>query len=170
MSQNESQGSRSEGRKERVLHTRISDQLAADIRRVAEELRVPASNLVRNVLEEAFSALETVADGVGNLIEEAMTEVERVRERAARRAGAASDDAAPAREEEERAAEPPTPGRTPRPVFADVLAWQPVVLNREVRCADCGRALASGDRAHLGLTERGAGATVLCRACLDARE
>ncbi|MEN8181118.1 MAG: hypothetical protein ABFS46_01135, partial [Myxococcota bacterium] len=45
---------RRHGRKERVLHTRVSDRLADDIREVADELRVPVSNLVRNVLEDAF--------------------------------------------------------------------------------------------------------------------
>ena len=44
-------------RKERVLHTRISEDLADDIREIAEELRVPVSNIVRNVLEEAFSVV-----------------------------------------------------------------------------------------------------------------
>ena len=48
------------GRKERILHTRISEDLAEDLRRVAEDLRVPVLNLVRNVLEEAFSVVETV--------------------------------------------------------------------------------------------------------------
>jgi hypothetical protein len=43
-------------RKERVLHTRISQQLAEDIGRMAEDLRVPVSNLVRNVLEATTSA------------------------------------------------------------------------------------------------------------------
>ncbi len=42
-------------RKERVLHTRISEQLSEDIRNFAADLRVPASNLVRNVLEEVFA-------------------------------------------------------------------------------------------------------------------
>ena len=56
-------------RKQRVLHTRISQQLAEDIGRLAEDLRVPVSNLVRNVLEEVFSVVETVTDNVGELIE-----------------------------------------------------------------------------------------------------
>ena len=51
-------------RKERVLHTRISEQLAEDIRAIADDLRVPVSNLVRNVLEEAFDAVERVSGDV----------------------------------------------------------------------------------------------------------
>ena len=61
-----STGGRSSRRKERVLHTRISEDLAEDLRKIAEDLRVPVSNVVRNVLEEAFSMVETVTENVGD--------------------------------------------------------------------------------------------------------
>ena len=69
------------GRKERVLHTRISEQLSEDIRRFAEDLRVPASNLVRNVLEEVFTVVDSVTDDVGGLFDHLLEEVEGVRDR-----------------------------------------------------------------------------------------
>ncbi len=69
------------GRKERVLHTRISEQLSEDIRNFAEDLRVPASNLVRNVLEEVFTVVDGVSDDVGNLFDDLIEEAEGVRER-----------------------------------------------------------------------------------------
>jgi len=74
---------RRRARKERVLHTRISDSLAEDIRRIAEDLRVPASNLVRNVLEEVFDVVESMSDDVGGLFEEVLDEAEAARERIA---------------------------------------------------------------------------------------
>jgi hypothetical protein len=77
------------GRKERVLHTRVSERLAGDIRRIAEDLRVPASNLVRNVLEEVFDVVETVSDDVGELFEEMLDEAEDARGRIARARGRA---------------------------------------------------------------------------------
>jgi hypothetical protein len=43
-----------EDRKERVLHTRIPAALEEQIKRLAEGLRVPVSNLVRNMLEDAI--------------------------------------------------------------------------------------------------------------------
>ena len=61
------------------MHTRISEQLAEDIRRVAEDLRVPVSNLVRNVLEETFSVVESVTDNLGTWLEEVATEVGQAR-------------------------------------------------------------------------------------------
>ncbi len=72
---------RGRDRKERILHTRISEQLAEDIRAIADDLRVPVSNLVRNVLEEAFSAAERVTDDVGDLLDEVLGEAERASER-----------------------------------------------------------------------------------------
>ena len=68
-------------RKERVLHTRISEQLSEDIRNFAEDLRVPASNLVRNVLEEVFTVVDGVSDDVGDLFDDLIEEAEGVRER-----------------------------------------------------------------------------------------
>ena len=68
-------------RKERVLHTRISEQLSEDIRNFAADLRVPASNLVRNVLEEVFTVVDGVSDDVGDLFDDLIEEAEGVRER-----------------------------------------------------------------------------------------
>lgn len=70
-----------------MLHTRVSENLAADIRRIADDLRVPASNLVRNVLEEVFDVVESVSDDVGQLFDEVVVEADAARERLARRRG-----------------------------------------------------------------------------------
>jgi hypothetical protein len=71
-----------------VLHTRVSEQLSEDIRRFAEDLRVPASNLVRNVLEEVFTVVDGVSEDVGDLFEDLFEEAEGVRERVRRQTGA----------------------------------------------------------------------------------
>jgi hypothetical protein len=148
-------------RKERVLHTRISEPLAEEIRRMADDLRVPVSNLVRNVLEEAFSVVEAVTDNVGDWIEEVVEEAERAHERLrGRRAeGAWSADS------------PPEPGPDARPPreFPDVIGWQPWVLERERTCSDCGEAVPRGARAFVGATPSGPADALLCRRCLDAR-
>lgn len=78
--------SRHRARKERVLHTRVSEQLSDDIRRFAEDLRVPASNLVRNVLEEVFTVVDNVTDDVGDLFDDLIDEAEGVRERVRKQA------------------------------------------------------------------------------------
>jgi len=209
-------------RKERVLHTRISEQLSEDIRRAAEDLRVPVSNLVRNVLEEAFGAVERVSDEVGEFLEDVLGDAEgarqdirrlrrrvrhlarRQRRRLRRGAGArfwhgegwGDEDArgdegegagaAPPRaervetEERELAAAPRAPEAPPAPepplappppprVFADVLGWQPLLLNAPAPCAGCDRPLGAGERVFVGATERGLSRTFLCEACMRAR-
>ena len=143
-------GSRSSGRrgerKERVLHTRVSEQLSDDIRRLADDLRVPASNLVRNVLEEAFSVVETVTDNVGELIEDVVDEAERARARMRQRRTRSE------RREPPETQEAAAPARSE---FAEVLGWQPLILNRRQICADCEEPLERGTRAYLGVLTGG---------------
>lgn len=150
-------------RKEHVLHTRISDALAEDIRRLAEDLRVPASNLVRNVLEEAFSVASRVGEDVSDLLDEALERAGRASDRMERRR--ARDAEGPPAAGEPDAPEPPRTETGPggpaedaavlARAFPGVVAWQPVVLNAPGRCARTGRRLAPGDRAWLGVTAQG---------------
>lgn len=172
-------------RKERILHTRVSRQLSEEIRRVAEDLRVPVSNLVRNVLEEAFHVVEQVSGDVGGIVEEVIEEAERARDRFRRRAWRhrghwheAYDAAESSRPAESSA--PPDAARPPeappsqddrgaRMVFPGVVGWQPLVLDVARRCACDGRALERGDDAWVGLTEHGLSGFTLCGPCMTAR-
>lgn len=72
-------------RKERVIHTRVAEDLDEEIKRRAQNLGVSVSNLVRNILQNTIGLVEEIVlDGA-----EAM--------RAARRSVAGEGDAAPAR-------------------------------------------------------------------------
>lgn len=157
---------RRHGRKERVLHTRISEPLAEDIRRIADELRVPVSNIVRNVLEEAFSFVETVTDNVGDLVEDVADEADRVRARSRHhrhhRHRSRRHRSRPPREESRRAGPEP-------PEFPDVVGWQPLILNQDRSCADCGEPLERGERVFAGLTGGGLSETTLCSDCMEDR-
>ena len=158
-------------RKERVLHTRISEQLAEDIRAIADDLRVPVSNLVRNVLEEVFSVVETVSDNVGELIEGVMDEAGRARERARQRGAQRGRPRERAPEgDAERPAGEPRAAAPPREDPPDLLGWQPLILAREGVCSDCAAPIARGVRAWVGLRQAGASALTLCADCLAARQ
>ena len=168
-------------RTERVLHTQLSD----DIRRVADDLRVPVSNLVRNVLEEAFGAVERVSEEVGDLLDEVLGEAEDIREdlrrrrRRPRRRRYRDDFGGP------EPPEPPVPPAPPSPpatsaapgsagagaymTFPDVLGWQPLVVNGSRECACGERSLEAGDDAFVGITERGLSGSLLCAPCMRAR-
>ncbi len=90
-------------RKEKILHTRVSEQLSEDIRAFADELRVPASNLVRNVLEEVFTIVDSVSDDMGHLMDDVIEEAEGVRERIRRQARARRSRTRGGRRERRRA-------------------------------------------------------------------
>jgi len=152
-------------RKERVLHTRISEPLAEDIRRVAEDLRVPVSNLVRNVLEEAFAVVETVTENVGDLIEEVVDEAERTRERIRRYSDRGRHSSG---QRGDRSREP-AEARASRDEHPQVLGWQPLVFNQPQICSDCEEPIERGERGYVGVTSNGLSGIHLCRDCVDAR-
>jgi hypothetical protein len=58
MSDGDDKKSRQGGRKERVLHTRVPAVLEQELKRVANAWRVPVSNVVRALLEDALDTLE----------------------------------------------------------------------------------------------------------------
>ncbi len=53
-------------KKERVIHTRVPAALEEELKRFAENLRVPVSNLIRTILEDALA----VADQAGHRVEQ----------------------------------------------------------------------------------------------------
>jgi hypothetical protein len=152
--------SRRRQRKGRILHTRISEQLAKDIRAVADDLRVPVSNLVERAQKRMRRRRRHRHAGC--------------RPRWSRTEGEAADLESMEPEEREdveaeiREAEA-EPHRE-RPEFPDVVGWQPLLLNRDQTCADCGRELRRGTRAFVGLTAAGLSQKTLCRACVNSRE
>jgi hypothetical protein len=168
-----------EERKERVLHTRISESLDDAIRRAADELRVPVSNLVRNVLEDAFSVVEKVTDNMGDIVEDVLGEVDDVRRRIQRdikrhrkgreRRSAEGRFAREFEQELEREVSEPPAVEREREEYPDVVGWQPLILNAEQQCVDCGRDLGRGDRGFVGLTAAGISGRYLCGECARAR-
>jgi len=139
---------------------------------MAEDLRVPVSNLVRNVLEEAFSVVEAVSENVGDLIDDVVDEAERTRGRIRRRRNSHHRR----RHRRERSSDrdgfsdaADTADRSPRAEFKEVIGWQPLILNQEKACADCEEPIERGDRGFAGMTAAGLGAVYLCRDCMDAR-
>ena len=161
-----------------MLHTRVSDELDEALQDAARRLRVPVSNLVRNVLEDVFDVVEAVTENVGELVEDVVEEAQdfgrRFENRGRRRADAARERVVEM--ERERPPSPPEPPRSERaepprdePLreFPDVSAWQPVVLNGAKTCSGCGRAMRRGDAAYLGLGVPGGSGPVICEPCLD---
>lgn len=179
-------------RKERVLHTRVSEQLSDDIRQLADDLRVPVSNLVRNVLEEVFAVVENVSDDVGEFFEEVVDEADGIRERVRTKQRAsrstergsrrgrrrssrpgsdgveeelAADEKAESTDRTSARAEAPASTAPAEAKNEDVLGWQPIVLNRTVDCAGCGHSLLRGQNALMAITSTGQLGKVVCPGC-----
>jgi hypothetical protein len=131
-------------KKERVLHTRIPAVLEAELKSVASALRVPVSNLVRTILEDAVA----VAD-------RATSQVEQGLERAARSVGSERQ-----RLRERLSLNDP---------LADVVAYQPVTVAGDARCAKCAGALEAGDDAALAIQSRPGPPLFVCTDCLPKR-
>ena len=124
--------------KPRVLHTRIPESLEDAIKTQARRLRIPVSNLVRNVLEQAFQLVEEVVDDSMEIAKTARRGAERVRDAALR-------------------------ARRPDGIYG----WQELILNRDERCGGCATEVDRGMRAYRGLSEEPAASpTFLCPECV----
>jgi hypothetical protein len=162
-------------RKAKVLHTRISEQLDESLRSAANELRVPVSNLVRNVLEDVFDVVETVTENVEDLVGDLLDEADDVRDRFGHRRRRHRGRTRRHRERDPKEQELDNlkaeilKGAEERPQFPDVVGWQPLVLNGDQQCSDCGRDLRRGDDAFLGLGPSEGPSIYLCKECVDAR-
>ncbi|MFO0677138.1 MAG: hypothetical protein U0169_11420 [Polyangiaceae bacterium] len=118
---------RNETRKERVIHTRVPAVLERELKRFAENMRVPVSNLIRTILEDAVSVADVASSSVEVKLGKAAEQIHRERERI----------------KEKVRIDP----------LRDVLAFQEVTLAQPCSCAKCGKDLSPGDRAHLGLVD-----------------
>lgn len=136
-------------RKERVLHTRVPAVLEQELKRLAKNLRVPVSNVVRTILEDALETMETVGRRAEDELHDATDRL------ASRRA--MLRDKPPRRRRSRR-----SPDVEPDPVrkddeddpLAGVLGFTPIVLARATRCAVTGQRLAAGEHALTGIDER----------------
>lgn len=127
-------------KKERVLHTRIPAVLEAELKSVAAALRIPVSNLVRTILEDAVD----IADRAGGHVEDRLQRVARSM-----------------RDERERIR-----ARVERlDPLSGVVAYQRVEMAVEGRCAKCAAELHPGDEALLAVADKPGPAVFVCTGC-----
>lgn len=107
--------------KDRVIHTRVPGSLEAQLRERAEELGMSVSNLVRNVLGNAFGLVDKVVADSHAIA------------RAARGEKKSAPATAPA-----------------APSIDDVIGWQSIVLGKNALCARCNDLLPKGKDAAIG--------------------
>lgn len=141
-------------KKERVLHTRISDALDRELRDKAAELGVSVSKLVRN-------ALLTTVDLVENIVADSA----RVAENATNLGSKFNRG-----DERDSFSHPPPeaqPVSSAAPIEAgQIIGWQELTLNLNAICVQCNDILVKGSKAAIGLTLSGGSTQVLCESCL----
>ena len=136
-----------DARKERVIHTRVPAVLEQELKRLAETIRVPVSNLVRTILEDAVEMADRAGRGVEQELRHAASTLSSKREHILKRKA----DAVAA---------------SKRPLDG-VIGFQPLTLASSARCARCEAALHEGDEAFLGVSaDPTAARAVVCSECL----
>jgi hypothetical protein len=130
-----------DAKKERVLHTRVPAVLERELKRFADNLRVPVSNLVRTILEDAVSVADAATENVEERLKSAAKHLEKERERIRK--------------------------RIEHDPLEGIVAFQEVVLAVPSACTRCAKELARGARAHMGIGDQaGLSSRFVCEECL----
>jgi hypothetical protein len=175
-------------RKDRLIQTRVPQNLESTLKDEARKRRLSVSHLIRNVLEDTFNLVDNVvtevdrvvADSVGmaqTLKRDAQRLAATARGKTAHRSGPSEEQTeppgTPASDPVEGAPSEPSPdvvdaGLSGKAALANVYGFQELVLNRAAECASCGIAISRGTHAFLGMSD-GPGARLwVCQECVDA--
>jgi len=127
-------------KKARVIHARVPEELDRELKRKAGRLGMSVSNLVRNVLQNAFGLVE-------DIVVDSAAVARTARDPAP--LGPQSTDA-------------PAPGPRPPPV---VLGWQTLFLNVNALCITCNAILPKGTEAAIAVTDQGVDRAFRCLDC-----
>jgi hypothetical protein len=152
MGEDEDSKGRRQAKKERVLHTRVPAVLEQELKRVANAWRVPVSNVVRALLEDALDTLDVVgAKAEGELREVAellASERHRFRKKSAeqlsRIPGATDRPEAPEGTGGARAEKRSDP-------LEGAVGVTPIILVHDAICGVTGATLAAGSEAFMVL-------------------
>jgi hypothetical protein len=128
-----------EHKKERVLHTRVPAVLERELKRFADNLRIPVSNLVRTILEDALSVADAATGNVEERLRRAAHHLEKEREKIKK--------------------------RLEHDPLVGIVAFQEVMLAVPAACAKCSATLARGARAHLGIGDGPGERVFVCDDC-----
>ncbi len=151
MSDGDDAKSRKDGRKERVLHTRVPAVLEQELKRVANAWRVPVSNLVRALLEDALDTIDVVGAKAEGELREVAALLASERHRFRRKSSAqlskipgAAQVIADVTEAVEQRAPAPDP-------LAGAVGMTPIILVHDAVCGVTGARLAAGSEAYMVL-------------------
>ncbi len=138
-------------RKDRLVQTRVPRHLEATLKHEAQRRRVSVSQLIRNVLEDAFQLVDGVVTDVDQIVQDSLHLARNVRRSAQRMAS--PDRPSEARDADIDADIDSGPGDDESDDLAHVYAWNELVLHRPAACSGCDVEIARGERGYAGLSD-----------------
>lgn len=176
-------------RKDRLIQTRVPQNLESTLKDEARRRRLSVSHLIRNVLEDTFNLVDNVVTEVDRVVTDSVEMAQTFKRDAARLAATARGETShrnspssvpPAEvevqagevdvsEDEEQEVEPSQTAESAEDSpLKHVYGFQELVLNRQAECAKCGCVIARGSRAYLGMNDRPEMPRVwVCQDCLE---
>jgi hypothetical protein len=134
-------------RKERVLHTRVPAVLEQELKRVANAWRVPVSNVVRALLEDALDTLDIVGakaeDELRGVAEKLQSERHKIRQKSVE--SQAESDLAPQSDTRQPA------GDDANDLLRGAVGVTPITLVHDTTCELTGARLNAGTEAFMVL-------------------
>lgn len=168
-------------RKDRLIQTRVPQNLESTLKDEARKRRLSVSHLIRNVLEDTFNLVDNVVTEVDRVVADSVGMAQALKRDAQRLAATArgqtahrsaaepkAEAASEAAVADENPAAPSESESTGSAALTHVYGFQELVLNRPVVCASCGVSIARGERAFLGMTDTPGPRIWVCQDCVDA--
>lgn len=166
-------------RKERVLHTRVPAVLEDELKKLATNLKMPVSNVVRAILEDALEAVEVVGSraedelkGFTHRLSEQRDALRRGASQAVREASATVERASKEARGEVAKRAPAVASEVAKSTCPDtapdldaVIGFQRLTLRAEALCTVCGITLPKGSEACRGVREDGGARVLLGPTC-----
>ncbi len=141
-------------RKDRLIQTRVPEDLETTLKEEAERRRLTVSHLIRSVLEDTFQLVDDVVTDFDKVVTDSVDLARNV-SRNARKLAATSESLRPAKPGWDRS-------------LGDIYGWNELVLQRAATCRRCGSDIESGERGFVGESDKARRHRVwLCRGCID---
>jgi hypothetical protein len=172
-------------RKDRLIQTRVPQDLESTLKDEARKRRLSVSHLIRNVLEDTFQLMDNVVSEVDRVVADSVGMAQTLKRDAQRLAATARGETAhrgpsdaqtsphtdadePASDAKRKAPEDGSASTLSQGVLASVYGFQELVLNRPAACAACQLAMARGSRAYLGMTDEPGPRVWVCQDCVES--
>lgn len=141
-------------RKDRLIQTRVPEDLEASLKQEAEAQRMTVSHLIRNMLEDAFDFAERIVSDVDKVVQESSQIADVVR-----------DAARSFRHEEESADKEPSSDSEID--LSHIYGWNELVLHKAAQCGKCQDEINQGTKGFAGLSDDPSKPRAwLCGACI----